>query len=69
MIPCRDNGDSTSVKLFEAIIDEEQSHFNYFDSVSDHIKTLGSAYLSQIAGTPADIGAPSRGFIAAEGEG
>ncbi|HHO76268.1 MAG TPA: bacterioferritin [Deltaproteobacteria bacterium] len=65
---CRDNGDSTSMKLFEAIIDEEQIHYNYFDNVSEHIKNLGASYLSQIAGTPADTGAASRGFAAASGE-
>jgi bacterioferritin len=64
---CRDNGDSTSQKLFETIIDEEQIHFNYFDNVNDHIKKLGASYLAQIAGTPADTGAPSKGFIAAQG--
>ncbi|MBT8489676.1 MAG: bacterioferritin, partial [Deltaproteobacteria bacterium] len=69
LLVCRENGDSTSMKLFEVIIDEEQSHFNFFDSVAGHIKTLGAAYLSQIAGTPADTGAPARGFVAAEGDG
>ena len=69
LLICRDNGDSTSMKIFEVIIDEEQAHFNYFDNVSGHIKNLGAAYLSQIAGTPADTGAPARGFIAAEGGG
>lgn len=58
---CQDNGDSTSVKLFEQIIDHEQEHFNYFDNILDHMKTLGDAYLSQIAGTPSDTG-PSKGF-------
>ncbi len=60
---CRANGDSTSLKLFETIIDEEQLHYNYFDNVTDHIKSLGAAYLAQIAGTPADTGAPSKGFV------
>ncbi len=60
---CREAGDSTSMKLFETIIDEEQIHFNYFDNVADHIEKLGPAYLAQIAGTPADTGAPSKGFI------
>ena len=69
LLVCRDNGDSTSMKIFEAIIDEEQAHFNYFDNVSGHIKNLGASYLSQIAGTPADTGVPARGFIAAEGGG
>lgn len=58
---CRVNGDSISMKLFEMIIEHEQEHFNYFDSVDDHIKTLGSAYLSRIAGTTASTG-PAKGF-------
>jgi bacterioferritin len=67
LLVCRENGDSISMKLFETIIDEEQVHFNYFDNVDDHIKKLGAAYLSQIAGTPADTAAPAQGFIAAKG--
>src|SRR5512136_2701600 len=63
LLVCRENGDSTSMKLFETIVDEEQIHFNYFDNVSDHIKKLGASYLSQIAGTPADTGPPSKGFF------
>ena len=50
VLVCRENGDSTSVKIFEAIIDEEQVHFNYFDSVSTHIDQLGDTYLPRIAG-------------------
>ncbi|HQI02645.1 MAG TPA: ferritin-like domain-containing protein [Deltaproteobacteria bacterium] len=69
LLVCRENGDSISMKLFETIIDEEQAHFNYFDNVSDHIRTLGAAYLSQIAGTPADTGTPAQGFIASTGGG
>lgn len=69
IVVCRDNGDSTSIKLFETIIDEEQEHFNYFDNVNDHIAKLGSAYLARIAGTPADTGAPSKGFITGPGAG
>jgi bacterioferritin len=60
---CREAGDSTSMKLFETIIDEEQIHFNYFDNIADHIKKLGPVYLAQVAGTPADAGPPSKGFI------
>ena len=66
---CRENGDSTSLKLFETITDEEQIHFNYFDNVSDHIKKLGASYLAHIAGTPSDTGGPSKGFITAQGGG
>jgi bacterioferritin len=64
LLTCRENGDSTSVKLFEAIIDEEQIHFNYFDNVDDHIKKLGESYLSQIAGTPSATGLATQGFVA-----
>lgn len=62
---CTDNGDSITAKLFEMIIDHEQEHYNYFDSIDDHIKTLGSSYLSRIAGTPADTG-PAKGFSFAD---
>jgi bacterioferritin len=64
---CRENGDTISMKLFETITDEEQIHYNYFDNVADHLKKLGAAYLAQIAGTPADTGAPSKGFVAGQG--
>ncbi len=60
---CRDNGDSTTVKLFETIIDEEQEHLNYFDNINDHIKELGSAYLARIAGTPSTTGPVTKGFV------
>jgi bacterioferritin len=63
LLVCRESGDSTSMKLFETIVDEEQIHFNYFDNVSDHLKKLGASYLAQIAGTPADTGPPAKGFI------
>jgi bacterioferritin len=67
LLVCRENGDSTSMKLFEVIVDEEQAHYNYFDNVSDHLKKLGPAYLAQIAGTPADTGPPSKGFVTGQG--
>jgi bacterioferritin len=54
-------------KLFEAIIDEEQAHFNYFDNVGEHINKLGDSYLSQIGGTPADTGTPTQEFVASKG--
>ncbi|HMM59382.1 MAG TPA: ferritin-like domain-containing protein, partial [Candidatus Rifleibacterium sp.] len=60
---CRENGDSISVKLFETIIDEEQAHFNYFDNVNGHLENLGDTYLARIAGTPADTGPASKGFV------
>jgi bacterioferritin len=63
LLVCRENGDSISVKLFEQIIDDEQIHFNYFDSVSSHIEKLGAAYLSRIAGTPSSSGLQPSGFV------
>jgi len=62
LLVCRENGDSTSMKLFEAIIDEEQLHYNYFDNVREHIETLGAAYLARIAGTPSSTGLQKQGF-------
>jgi bacterioferritin len=67
LLVCRENGDSISVKLFEAIIDEEQVHFNYFDNVNDHIEKLGESYLAQIAGTPSATGLQTQGFVARQG--
>ncbi|MGA9538306.1 MAG: bacterioferritin [Desulfobacterales bacterium] len=69
LLVCRENGDSTSVKIFEAVIDEEQMHFNYFDNVSSHIDKLGETYLAQIAGTPSATGLQTQGFVARQGGG
>lgn len=63
LLVCRENGDSTSVKLFETIIDEEQAHYNYFDAIDNHIAKLGKTYLAQIAGTPSSTGLPPAGFV------
>jgi bacterioferritin len=67
LLVCRENGDSTSVKILEGIIDEEQVHFNYFDNVNDHIEKLGETYLAQIAGTPSATGLQTQGFVARQG--
>jgi len=61
---CRDHGDSISAKLFETIIDEEQTHMNYFDGVARHIAALGPAYLAKIAGSPSATGLAGQGFVA-----
>lgn len=63
LLVCRDNGDSVSMKLFETIIDEEQIHYNYFDSISGHIEKLGDAYLAKIAGTSSATGLQPSGFV------
>ncbi len=68
LLVCRDNGDSVSVKIFEQIIDEEQAHYNYFDSVNNHIENLGQTYLAKIAGTSSSTGLGTSGFVVS-GEG
>ena len=67
LLVCRENGDSVSVKLFEEIIDDEQVHLNYFDSVHAHIEKLGSAYLAKVAGTPSSTGLQPQGFAVSKG--
>ncbi len=64
---CRENGDSISMKVFETIIDEEQIHYNYFDNVDEHIKTLGDTFLAKIAGTPGSTGLTPKGFAVSTG--
>jgi bacterioferritin len=65
---CRENGDSTSAKIFEIIIDEEQIHLNYFDNINDHIKKLGESFLGRMAGTSSATGLAKSGFVvSAEG--
>lgn len=69
LLVCRENGDSSSAKLFELIIDEEQIHYNYFDNVANHIKDLDGTYLATIAGTPSATGLTGQGFVARFGGG
>jgi bacterioferritin len=69
LLVCRENGDSISMKMFESLIDEEQEHFNYFDNVHGHIKSLGDTYLARIAGTPSSTGGFSKGFTTTSGAG
>ena len=65
LLICRENGDNISANLLETIIVEEQAHLNYFDNVASHIKHLGDSYLSKIAGTPAETGGTTKGFVIA----
>ena len=69
LLVCRENGDATSVQLFQAIIDEEQAHYNYFSNVDEHIEKLDGAYLAQKAGTPSNTGLNTQGFVARQGGG
>ena len=65
---CHENGDSTTVKLFETVIDEEQLHLNYFANITTHIRNLGHSFLAQIAGTPSATGLATQGFVARQGD-
>ncbi|BBO74580.1 bacterioferritin [Desulfosarcina widdelii] len=60
---CRENGDSTTMKIFETVIDEEQAHMNYFDNIGGHIEKLGDSYLARIAGTSSATGLGKSGFV------
>lgn len=64
---CLDNGDSTSAKIFEQIIDEEQEHLSYFDAIAGHVEKLGATYLAKIAGTSSATGLNTMGFVARKG--
>ena len=64
---CQENGDSVSAKLFEDTIKEEQEHYNYFDSIANHIEKLGDTYLARIAGTPGSTGLAPQGYAVSGG--
>ena len=66
LLTCQENGDNVSAKIFEAILDEEQAHYNYFDNVDEHIQKLGATYLAKIAGTPSSTGLTPKGFAIGE---
>ena len=67
LLTCQENGDNVSAKIFEAILDEEQAHYNYFDNVDEHIKKLGATYLAKIAGTSSSTGLTPKGYAINEG--
>lgn len=62
---CRENNDIISAQLFETIIGEEQTHLDYFENISGHVKSLGTSYLSKIAGTSSSTGGTTKGFVIA----
>ena len=66
---CRENGDSTSAKLFTQIIDDEQIHLNFFENINRHIENLDGTYLAKVAGTSSSTGLQPQGFAINESEG
>ncbi len=43
---CSDNNDAGSKEIFEALIRDEEGHFDKFDQVIDNIKRFGPNYLA-----------------------
>ena len=68
-VPVDEFGDSNTLKLFEAIIDEEQEHLSSFENIVSHINELGNTYLARIAGTSASTGGFTKSFVNQQGGG
>ena len=45
-IQCGQNADAASKQLFEALVNDEEGHFDQFDKQLDNIKRFGPSYLA-----------------------
>ena len=45
-IKCSQNADAVSKQLFEALVNDEERHFDQFDKQLDNIKRFGPSYLA-----------------------
>jgi bacterioferritin len=43
---CSQNADSASKKIFEALVDDEERHFNQYDNEMENLKKFGDNYLA-----------------------
>lgn len=43
---CSQNNDSVSKKLFEALVEDEERHFNQYDDEIDNLRKFGDKYLA-----------------------
>ena len=43
---CAQNADSVSKKIFEALVEDEEMHFNQFDTEMENLKKFGDNYLA-----------------------
>ena len=43
-------GDMVSRELFEDLLAQEEGHWDTFDVIEDHVKTMGAAYLATLTG-------------------
>ena len=61
-LQCSQHADSASKQLFEALVGDEEGHFDAFDRQLDNIKRFGPSYLAlQSFGTAPTEGAPADG--------
>jgi len=45
-LQCSENADAASKQLFEALVNDEEGHFDEFDKQFDNIKRFGPSYLA-----------------------
>lgn len=45
-IKCSENADAASRQMFEALVNDEEGHFNEFEKQLDNIKRFGPSYLA-----------------------
>lgn len=43
---CAENSDSATKQIFEALVKDEEGHFDEFDKQQEHIRQFGPAYLA-----------------------
>jgi len=46
---CAEAKDQISRRLFEKLLADEEEHLNLFETIQDHVKKLGAAYLATLA--------------------
>jgi bacterioferritin len=61
-IECGANADAASKKIFEALVGDEESHFDQFEKQRDNVQRFGLSYLALQS-----FGSPSATAAAAEG--
>lgn len=58
-LDCSANADAVSKQMFEALVQDEENHFDIFDKQLDNIKRFGPSYLAlqSFEGRPGPMGA------------
>jgi len=47
---CASEKDQKSKDLFEEILNDEESHLNFFENIKDHVDKLGATYIATLTG-------------------